>query len=574
MNDLTYWENRKARETYEALELSEEAARELKKVYMLASDDIAEEVQKIARRFQLKHHLTEKDARRLLSKLRDKDDIEKLIQQLKANPQTADLAVELEAQAYAARIARLRATQEAVDVATAAIFSRASGKFRAVLNKIGRSAYYREMFGVQKRAKAAFGIIPLDDKRIEDILKRPWSGKSYSKILWGDTEKLAQEVKEQILIQILTGKRDYDIAKGIAEKFGKGYNKARRLIRTESCYVTNQMAIEAYKDAGVDKYIYLAILDLRTSKICRKLDKKVFKVKDAQAGKNLPPMHPWCRSTTMAWMPPEIVRRLKQRAWDPVKGESVTVPADMTYEEWYNQYVKGRAKNGSYRKTEAGGGRNLTREQYDRYKDRLGDDFPYTYEEFIHLKSDADRWGELKQKYKEAGKPKPEPFADITEAWKADKPWKDGVVIRSDEVVGSDGNTYKLTEGSTDVEYKHDANEEEAANIVSREKNATVELLPKVNYPKGIRTHDCNVDGIPHEIKSSIMGTSDNALLNCVKKAKGQSDKVILNLQKCKLSDEQILKQIPEMLESNRIDFINELIIVWKDTVYGVFGRR
>lgn len=406
MSNLSYWEKRKARETYEALELSEEAIEELKKVYVMASKDIAEEVQKIARRFQLKHKLTEKDAERLLSKLKDKNDINRLIQQLKMNPQTAELAAELEAQAYAARIARLKATQTAVDTVTGTILARAKKKFRFVLSRLAQSAYYREIFGIQKQANAAFGIIPLDDKRVESVLKKPWSGESYSERLWKDTDKLAQTVKEQILIQILTGKKDSDIAKGIAERFGVGYNDARRLIRTESAYVTNQMALEAYKDTGVDKYIYLAILDLRTSKICQSLDKKTFNVKDAQVGENYPPMHPWCRSTTMAWMPPEILKKLKQRAWDPVKGESVTVPGDMTYKEWFDKYVKGKEKKPSESRTEPSGGRNLTQEQYDRYKERLGDDFPYTYDEFIKLKSDKAKWEEYKKKYKDAGKQK------------------------------------------------------------------------------------------------------------------------------------------------------------------------
>lgn len=400
MSNLSYWEKRKARETYEALELSEEAIEELKKVYVMASKDIAEEVQKIARRFQLKHKLTEKDAERLLSKLKDKNDINRLIQQLKMNPQTAELAAELEAQAYAARIARLKATQTAVDTVTGTILSKAKKKFRFVLSRLAQSAYYREIFGIQKQANAAFGIIPLDDKRVESVLKKPWSGENYSERLWKDTDKLAQTVKEQILIQILTGKKDSDIAKGIAERFGVGYNDARRLIRTESAYVTNQMALEAYKDTGVDKYIYLAILDLRTSKICQSLDKKTFNVKDAQVGENYPPMHPWCRSTTMAWMPPEILKKLKQRAWDPVKGESVTVPGDMTYKEWFDKYVKGKEKKPSESRTEPSGGRNLTQEQYDRYKERLGDDFPYTYDEFIKLKSDKAKWEEYKKKYK------------------------------------------------------------------------------------------------------------------------------------------------------------------------------
>ncbi|MCC8100442.1 MAG: minor capsid protein [Clostridiales bacterium] len=44
------------------------------------------------------------------------------------------------------------------------------------------------------------------------------------------------------------------------------------------------------------------ILALRTSEICRRLGGQRFPVTEAQAGTNLPPMHPHCRSTTMCDM--------------------------------------------------------------------------------------------------------------------------------------------------------------------------------------------------------------------------------------------------------------------------------
>ena len=404
MNSQEYWEKRKARELYEELKKAEDTAEELKKVYLLGSNEIAREVRKIARRFQLKHHLTERDAEKLLNKLKDPADIQKLIEALRADPQNAALAAELESQAYAARIRRLQATQHEMDVVAATIFQKARGKMRDVLQRIGRSSFLHEIFGIQTQANAAFGVTPIDARRLETVLNRPWSGKNFSARLWGDTERLAAAVKEQILLDILTGKPEHVIAQEIADRFSSGYNDARRLIRTEACYVRNQMAIEAYKETGVEKYIYLAVLDLRTSKVCRGLDKKTFKVSDAMPGKNLPPMHPWCRSTTMAWMPPQVLARMKQRAWDPVNNTYMTIPADMTYSEWYDQYVIGGNKNaekGAEAVKNQTEGRNLTREQYDRYKDRLGDDFPFSYEEFIKLKSDKEKWQAYQQMYKQ-----------------------------------------------------------------------------------------------------------------------------------------------------------------------------
>lgn len=51
-------------------------------------------------------------------------------------------------------------------------------------------------------------------------------------------------------------------------------------------------------------------------------------------------MHPFCRSITV----PVTNNRTGTRwARDPVTGQSMTVPADMTYSQWYEKYVE---KNG------------------------------------------------------------------------------------------------------------------------------------------------------------------------------------------------------------------------------------
>ncbi|MEL1196510.1 minor capsid protein, partial [Staphylococcus epidermidis] len=44
------------------------------------------------------------------------------------------------------------------------------------------------------------------------------------------------------------------------------------------------------------EYEYHAKIDGKTTKTCRHLNNKVFKVKDMKPGVNAPPMHPFCRS--------------------------------------------------------------------------------------------------------------------------------------------------------------------------------------------------------------------------------------------------------------------------------------
>ena len=52
-----------------------------------------------------------------------------------------------------------------------------------------------------------------------------------------------------------------------------------------------------YKDAGIKEFQFLAEIDSRTSDKCKELNGKVFKMKDAEVGENVPPIHVFCRST-------------------------------------------------------------------------------------------------------------------------------------------------------------------------------------------------------------------------------------------------------------------------------------
>ena len=64
------------------------------------------------------------------------------------------------------------------------------------------------------------------------------------------------------------------------------------------------------------------------------MDHKVFKVKDRQPGVNCPPMHPFCRSTTIAYLDDETISNMERLATDDETGEKNIIPADLTYKDW------------------------------------------------------------------------------------------------------------------------------------------------------------------------------------------------------------------------------------------------
>ena len=206
---------------------------------------------------------------------------------------------------------------------------------------LANESYYKSIFDIQQRTGLGFSFAAIDPKEIDRVINSKWLGANYSDRIWHNTRALAQDLKQELLINLVTGRTDNEVADIIANKYAQGASNARRLVRTESCNLANQMEMQSYEECGIETYIYVATLDLRTSTVCRKLDGKRFKVSEQQPGLNCPPMHPWCRSTTICDISDQELSQMQRRARNPVTGRTETVPASMTYVQWYDKNVKG-----------------------------------------------------------------------------------------------------------------------------------------------------------------------------------------------------------------------------------------
>lgn len=340
MNNQKYWERRKAQQMYEYMDEAEKVSAELERVYKQASMYIQKEAQKIFDKFQSKYDLTRVEAELLLKNRKTPQDIEALRRLLQEDKKNVELLKEYESQAYKARIDRLSNLYGQLDSIVLPMIAAERSKNILLYEKLAEESYYQSIFDLQQYSGYGFNFKALDKKTIKKVLDTRWSGKNFSQAIWDNTHALAESVKKEILINLLTGRPLREAQQAIDNEFGKGYNKARRLVRTESAYVCNQIQRESYKACGIEKYIYVAILDLKTSLICRGLDKEVFPVSEAKVAVNYPPMHPWCRSTTIAYVSKDVLAKMKQSAIDPATGKRITVPGDMTYKEWYDKYVK------------------------------------------------------------------------------------------------------------------------------------------------------------------------------------------------------------------------------------------
>jgi SPP1 gp7 family putative phage head morphogenesis protein len=202
--------------------------------------------------------------------------------------------------------------------------------------------YFSTMFDAQKRAGIGVSFTTPGGKQLETAVREKWLGQNYSDRIWADKKRLTDNIEQMLSQEFVRGRGPDDVARDLADRLNVSYSNAQRLIRTEINYISNKGSIQAYKDAGiVQKYRYLATLDSRTSDICRELDGEIFELKEAKVGVNMPPLHPYCRSTTVPHFDDDDIGELIENRiarGDDGEGRSATLGQNFKFFDWVDQY--------------------------------------------------------------------------------------------------------------------------------------------------------------------------------------------------------------------------------------------
>lgn len=114
--------------------------------------------------------------------------------------------------------------------------------------------------------------------------------------LIADREKMAKYLQTDFAQGIARGDSYRTMTKALSERLQKVSRKdAYGIIYTEGTHVHAEASMEAIK-GDFEEYTFSTYNDDKVCKICRALeDHGPFKISDAQAGVNFPPMHPYCR---------------------------------------------------------------------------------------------------------------------------------------------------------------------------------------------------------------------------------------------------------------------------------------
>lgn len=267
------------------------------------------------------------------------------------------------------------------------------------LKELYKDTYYVSTYYMAKGLSMKINFMKPNEYAIKELIKKPWTndGIEFSKRLWGPhRERLVNELSKTLEESLVSGRNPLALAEDMAKKLEVNKHHAKAILHTESARIAEEARMKNYIDLDVEMYIIVSTLDHKTSEICRNMDGKIFAVKDRQVGKNYPPFHTHCRTTTAPYIKEEY--GIGERAARDKSGKTIYVPEDMTYHEFHKKYIESDNKYSAVEK--AWKNRHSDKKQHERYKS-AGVDVPKNFDKYQKMKYNDDKgYWRVKNQYR------------------------------------------------------------------------------------------------------------------------------------------------------------------------------
>jgi SPP1 gp7 family putative phage head morphogenesis protein len=350
MNNGEYWQKR--------FELLEQAAHQqgvqcyadIEKQYRQAQKQLEGQIAAWYQRFASNNVVTLAEAKRMLNtkELAElKWDVNQYIQYGQENAINGTWVKQLENASARFHISRLEAlklqTQQSIEV----MFGNQLDSIDSTMRNVYKSGYYHTAYEIQKGVGVGWDFSALDDKQISKVINKPWAvdGKNFSERIWGNRQKLVNELNNTLTQNIILGKDPQKAIDEIARKMNTSKTNAGRLVMTEEAFFSSAAQKDCFTELDVEQFEIVATLDSHTSDICRGMDGKHFPMSEWKVGVTAPPFHVHCRSTTVPYFDDEFDAVGERAARDEETGKTYFVPGNMTYKEWEKSFVNGSDKS-------------------------------------------------------------------------------------------------------------------------------------------------------------------------------------------------------------------------------------
>lgn len=187
---------------------------------------------------------------------------------------------------------------------------------------------------VVKKTGKSLGIdINYNEDLAKKLMQTEWKGSNFSKRIWRNSKKLERELNTQVKKGILTGKPTAQIAMELNKSMGAGLSNSARLIRTETMHHMNDINLAHMKDSGITKVKEIVTLDERTSSTCKVHNNKIHDIDKAP----ILPRHPNCRCVLVPYVDVDELHNRETLLEDISKKENTITSATTGYNISYKE---------------------------------------------------------------------------------------------------------------------------------------------------------------------------------------------------------------------------------------------
>lgn len=338
VRDRNYWIEKSKEKVIWNEAQSNEAVKQIMFVFDETAFEVENRINALYQKYAEDNNLTLQEARKLISGKEYsvwRKSIEEYLAELSGDAVDSKVALELNTLAMKSRISREEKLLADIYRQMAELAEDYETNLTQLLGDITTSNYYKAHYNLQIGMKVGFEVGKISDTALKAILDYNWASKKFSKAVWDNVDAICANTQRAIMRGFTAGYSVQKMVKEIDDVMGKGRYVAERLVRTECKYFANQGELLAYKEDGIEKYVYMGGTEGGWVCDCAFYNNKIIHVDQAKAGVNFPPLHPNCKCAIRPYFENSILDNNK---------DCVPIDESMSFKDWKKEFVETPAK--------------------------------------------------------------------------------------------------------------------------------------------------------------------------------------------------------------------------------------
>lgn len=314
-NSEDYWRKREEEQRKHNIKDEQEFRKELEKMYRATLKEVNDQIYAFYAKYASQNAITMAEAKRRADKL----DIEAYAEKAKRYVKEKNFSEQANKEM---RIYNLTMKANRLELLKAEIGLELCANADEIDDFMREELEGRTLNEIERQAGILGKSIQDNRKFAQTLVNASFHNATFSDRIWANQALLRNELSNILTTALIQGRNPRDFISQVRKRFDVSTNNAYRLLVTELARVQTSAQMESFKRNGFNQYTFLALGT--ACEICRKIDGKHFDVDKANAGINMPPMHPNCRCSTSAYMDDD-----EYNAWlDSYKDHGVT------WDEW------------------------------------------------------------------------------------------------------------------------------------------------------------------------------------------------------------------------------------------------